>query len=283
MKSRRRLHQEGTPEMSLDLTPKQRIHIFFSNLLAKFGLDRRVTVEISKYEDYYVASIPGRKLAIPSAKRWRNYKRGWDYRTSRLLYQFGLGDVVHVGEGDVVIDIGANIGEFSVAVAELGAKVHAIEGDPLVFKCLTFNTATEKNLVRHNNVVWKEDTTLTFFSEPTEANSSVFQPMGDAPVKALNVTALRLDFIAENFGIGQVAFLKCDAEGAEPEVIEGGRELLSRTRAAAFDTGPERMGEETSNACEALLRELGFEVSHSMRKGRKITFGIRTAPELQRN
>lgn len=239
------------------------------------GLNKRVRVDLEENDGLYIASIPGRKIAIPSAKRWRNYKRGWDRRTARLTYQFGVGEVVQIAPGDLVIDVGANVGEFSSAIADLGAKVHAIEGDPLVFRCLEFNTMGNDRIVRHQNVVWKEDTTLTFYSEPTDANSSIFQPMGDAPVKELRVPAFRLDTLARDFSIGEVAFLKCDAEGAEPEVIEGGRDLLSRTKVVAFDTGAERLGAETSDACEALLRDLGFKVHHDRRPNRKITFGVR--------
>jgi len=261
--------------MTLDLTAKQRTHIFLSNLLASLGLNGRVRVNLSERDGYFIAAILGREIAIPSAKRWRNYKRGWERRMARLTYQFGVGEVVKITPGDVVLDVGANVGEFTSALSGMGATVHAIEGDPLVCRCLAFKTLADPRVVRHENVLWNEDTTVTFYSEPTDANSSVFQPMGDAPVKAMQVPAFRLDTLAERHNIGEVAFLKCDAEGAELEVIEGGRELLRRTRAVAFDTGAERMGEETSNACEALLKDLGFTVHHDRRPDRKITFGIR--------
>ncbi|MFN6925745.1 MAG: FkbM family methyltransferase [Tabrizicola sp.] len=259
-----------------DLSGKQFAQLVFSNLLGRLGLDNRVPVKLSRENGIYIAELPDRLVAIPSAKRWRNYKRGWDRRLLKLSSQFGLGDAVSIRTGDVVIDIGANVGEFCVAASNLGATVHAIEGDPLVFGCLEFNTKSLTTIIRHQNVVWREDTTLTFYSEPTEANSSVFLPMGDAPVRELKVEAVRLDTLAEQAGIDQVAFLKCDAEGAEPEVIEGGRELLARTRAVAFDTGPERLGAETSEECGRLLSELGFAVRHEMRARRKITFGLRS-------
>ena len=83
-----------------------------------------------------------------------------------------------------------------------------------------------------------------------------------------------MDRIAEDYGIDALAFLKCDAEGAEPEVLEGGRELLRRTVRIAIDTGPERRGERTSAACEALLRDAGFTV-RTRERGRIMTYGSR--------
>lgn len=261
-----------TPQLSI----RDRTNLFVSNLAGQLGLDKRVPIRLVEDDGLTLVRIPDREIAIPAARRWHRYKRGWEKRTARLLFQFGVGDVVRLSPGDTVIDIGANIGEFSLGVAALGMNVHAIEGDPLVFRCLSRNCRTASNVTCHQNVVWKEDTRLTFFSEPTDADSSVFKPDAGVASTALEVDARSLDSIALANGIDQVAFLKCDAEGAEPEVIEGGRALLARTRAVAFDTGAERMGEETSAECEVLLRELGFKVHHDRRPNRKITFGLRS-------
>jgi FkbM family methyltransferase len=261
--------------MTSELSFRDRTNLFVSNIAGRLHLDSRVPVALSEEDGLTLVRIPNREIAIPAARRWHRYKRGWDRRTARLLFQFGVGDVVNLHPGDTVIDIGANIGEFTLGVAALGVNVHAIEGDPHVFRCLMRNCMQSPNVNCHQNVVWKEDTRLTFYSEPTDADSSVFKPDAGVASTALEVDARSLDSIAFASGIDQVAFLKCDAEGAEPEVIEGGRDLLSRTRAVAFDTGAERMGEETSEESEALLRELGFKVHHDRRPNRKITFGIR--------
>lgn len=257
------------------LTLKDRTGLFWSNVAARLGLDRRVPITIEEQDGLTFATIPGRRIAIPAARRWHRYKRGWTPRADRLLYQFGVGEVVKLSAGDVVIDIGANIGEFTLGAADKGAVVHAIEGDPFVFRCLAFNTQNQPNVHAHECVVWKEDTRLTFYSEPTDADSSVFRPTTGVAPQAIEVNAVSLDSLAERADLSEIAFLKCDAEGAEPEVIQGGRRLLSRTRAVAFDTGAERMGEETSDACEELLRDLGFRVHHERRPNRKITFGLR--------
>jgi hypothetical protein len=69
---------------------------------------------------------------------------------------------------------------------------------------------------------------------------------------------LTLDGLAATLGIGEVAFVKADAEGAEPEVLTGATETLGRTRYIAIDCGPERKGERTFDACSAILAGLGF-------------------------
>ncbi|WP_343081312.1 FkbM family methyltransferase [Ostreiculturibacter nitratireducens] len=259
----------------LDLDFRRQLQFRLHNLAARFGIGDRKPVAVRLEGDSYIVTTEGREVIVPSAMRWKFYRRGWNKRLDRLRRQFGVGDPMTVEPGETVIDVGANVGEFSLAVAARGARVFAIEGDPKVFECLTRNIAGVKEITPEQALIWRTEETLTFYSVPHKADSSIFKPVSDEGVQAISLPATTLDRFAERHGIESVALLKCDAEGAEPEVIEGGRDLLSRTRQVAFDTGPERMGQETSADVERLLAELGFSVTHETRLGRKITFGRR--------
>lgn len=261
----------------LDLEFRRRAHLMVHNLGARLGVDDWKPVAVRPEGDGYVITTEGREVHVASALRWMMYRRGWAKRLERLSWQFGVGERVKVALGDTVIDIGANIGEFSLAQAARGARVFAIEGDPRVFACLSRNIAGTPGITAENALIWKTEEPLTFYSEPRKADSSIFKPISDETVQAITLPATTLDRLAERHGIDRVDLLKCDAEGAEPEVIEGGRALLARTRQVAFDTGAERMGQETSDDVERLLKDLGFTVSHEIRRRRKITFGIRAA------
>ncbi len=266
---------DGGEHVTSDLNLKQKIDLFGSNLVAKMGLNRRVPVRIYEEEALFIVSFEDREVALPTAQRWHRYKRGWKARGDRLLHQFGVSEVTDLSLGDTVIDIGANVGEFSISAADMGATVHAIEGDPLVFRCLSRNCATNERITPYRHVLWNDDTQVTFYSEPTDANSSVIEPTEGGKVTPITVNAVRLDTWAKQAGVENVQLIKCDAEGAEPEVIKGAEEVLRRTKFCAFDTGDERMGEETSDECEGLLSALGFRVFHDRRPNRKITFGVR--------
>ncbi len=129
-------------------------------------------------------------------------------------------------------------------------------------------------------LVWKAEEELTFSLAASLADSSVFG--ADRPENATGTIRRRattLDRIAEEHGIDGLAFLKCDAEGAEPEALEGGRDLLRRTARIAIDTGPERNGSRTSDACEALLRDAGF-TARTRERGRIVTYGTRDSGGL---
>ena len=145
----------------------------------------------------------------------------------------------------------------------------------MVFECLERNVAGVDSIHSLQEVLWREEGELTFYSQPQGANSSIFQPPTRYESTAFRVSATTLDRLAERLNLDGVDLLKCDAEGAEPEVIEGGMDLLGRTRQVAIDTGPERLGERTDETCAKLLERIGFRVIQSGVGRRKVTFGVR--------
>ncbi len=231
-------------------------------------------VRVSPEEPHVLIGTDKRAIRVASAERWLHYRWGWDRRVARLFRHFSVDDRISLGAGDTVIDIGANVGEFSLGAADRGAQVLAIEGDPAVFECLSRNVEGTTVKARHA-LVWKCSEELTFYSAPTKVDSSIFRPTGRQKITEIRLQAHALDDLAAH--LDRIDLIKCDAEGAEPEVLEGARQTLARTSQIALDTGPEREGKETGSDCEKILTSLGFTVTHSQ-KGRKITFGIRPAP-----
>ncbi|MDV4168265.1 FkbM family methyltransferase [Rhodovulum sp. FJ3] len=258
----------------LDLTAKQALHLRVHNFVARFGVDRLKRLSITPDRDGFVLHLDQRDVVVPSALLWRSYRRGWEARQDRLKREFGLAHQFPVSKGDTVIDIGANMGDFSIAAAMAGARVFSFDGDPDVVACLNRNTAEIDAITTDCAILWKEETELTFYSAPGRADSSVFlAPKG--ATKAFCAQATTLDALAEKHGIGAVKLLKMDAEGAEPEVLIGGKATLARTAAVAIDTGPERLGEETREDCVRILTEYGFEILPGYGERRKITMAKR--------
>ena len=213
-----------------------------------------------------------------SPTSWRRYKRGLASRLQSLDSQY-LFSALKPPPGPV-LDVGAHAGEFSLLALNEGRTVYAVEPDPDTLACLKRNLEGRDPLVVIDALVWNAEEELTFSLAASLADSSVFG--ADRP-KAWTGTIRRrattLDRIAENHGIDGLAFLKCDAEGAEPEVLEGGRELLRRKARIAVDTGPERNGKRTSGVCEGLLRDAGFSV-RTRDRGRIVTYGSRASGRL---
>ena len=240
---------------------------------AAFGYRRRVPLDLREVDGYYKFSTPEGSMYCPYPERWKFYRRGLAGRLRMLdlSYQFTALDP----PPGPVLDIGAYIGEFSLLALSRGRAVYSVEPDPDALACLRRNVAGRGAIAVIDAVIWNTEEELTFGLDAAHADSSVF--IADIHGKAsstLRRHATTLDRIAENHKIDSLAFLKIEAEGAEPEVLEGGRNLLQRTARVAVDTGPERRGRTTSAACETLLRDAGFTVRTSQ-YGRVVTYGTR--------
>ena len=241
---------------------------------------RRVPLQLRDVDGYcHIAAGDGSVFRV-SPVSWRQYKRGFAARLSLLDRQY-LFTALDPPPGPV-LDVGAHVGEFALLALNRGRAVYAVEPDPDALVCLRRNLAGQESITVIDALVWNAEEELTFSLAASKADSSIFG--ADTPEFAsgtIRRRATTLDRIAEDHGIDGLAFLKCDAEGAEPEVLEGGPELLRRTARIAIDTGPERQGERTSAAYEALLRDAGFTV-RTRERGRKLTYGTRGdgLPEL---
>ncbi|MEM1386759.1 MAG: FkbM family methyltransferase [Pseudomonadota bacterium] len=258
----------------LNLKTKDRLHLFLHNLISPLGVDGLRPVTVSPDGDGYRVETEGKAFHVPSALVWRQYRRGWAERQARLLREFGIGIAVDLGPSDTVLDVGANVGDFAVATAERCARVIAVDGDPAVVACLKRNIDAADNILALCHVLWKEAGPLTFHSAPSKSDSSIFQPPGEDST-ALVIDATTLDLLAETHGIDQLAVLKMDAEGAEPEVLEGGKALLARTRFVSIDTGPERLGETTTDTVAKMLAAQGFTVLPQNNQRRVVTMALR--------
>jgi hypothetical protein len=119
--------------------------------------------------------------------------------------------------------------------------------------------------------MWCENKDIEIYSAADTADSSAIKP--ESYDRVYVQRAVTLDSFTSLMGLGRIKLVKCDAEGAEPEVMRGARETFRRTEYVAFDCGPERQGQPTYRECAAILREYGFEVIEAKPRNRQILFG----------
>jgi FkbM family methyltransferase len=128
--------------------------------------------------------------------------------------------------GATFIDVGANVGYFTLLASTLGARVVAYEPTPSVFARLKENVALNgfDNADLVNAAVMDKTGTLTLHlsGDDFEANSL----FGNDP-QSVRVAAVSLDRDLADRKIGHVDVLKIDAEGAEPFVLDGATRLLA--------------------------------------------------------
>lgn len=223
----------------------------------------------------YLVRTQGEAITIVSPRRWKLYTNGVSARLADLARQYGVTEVLDEKSSGVVVDVGANIGEFSLYCHDRGWTVFAVEPDPVNFAALRKNV--DGTTVRPFQLaLWKCEEEMTFYSSVKGADSSLIRP--SIVDGAFTVRAVPLDRFAADQGIGEVHLLKADAEGAEPELLEGASETLARTRYVAIDCGPERMGRETAPEAVAFLAEKGFD-ARVLEGDRRIVFARNRAME----
>ena len=199
------------------------------------------------------------ELMLPTPRRVIRYRGGIAWRIARLAGRYGCPELYEPKAGHVVVDVGSNVGEFSLYAVSKGAHVYAFEPDPTVFACLSHNLQHFPNAHVIQLALWNERTTLRFFRAADKADSSFFEP--DSHVQGvIELEAWRLDDVAEIAALDRIDFLKIDGEGAEPEILQGAEKTLQRTGRIAIDVGPERQGESTRDAVVEILEASGFTI-----------------------
>ena len=206
---------------------------------AAMGFKRRVPLRLQDVDGCCRISMPDGSVYRVSPTSWRAYRRGLASRMDVLdrVYSFTVLDL----PPGPVLDVGANCGEFALLALNRSWTVFAVEPDPDALLALRRNLAGRESVTVIDALVWNAEEELKFTFAASTGDSSVFgSDTCESTTGTIRRCATTLDRIAEEYEIDALAFLKCDAEGAEPEVLEGGRSLLRRTANIAVDTGPER-------------------------------------------
>lgn len=182
---------------------------------------------------------------------------------------FGLHDPSHedflglVEPGNVVIDVGANIGLTALRAAGRcgpAGRVIALEPDPLTFAKLT--AALERNpLLRveaHQVAVGETTGTLLLeVRDPHNLGMNRISKQGTVPVEVTTI-----DRLVEQLELSRVDVIKVDTEGFEPNVLRGAAATIARHRPRLFlelDDGNLRDQGGSSASLLAQLDALGYD------------------------
>jgi FkbM family methyltransferase len=135
----------------------------------------------------------------------------------------------------VVLDIGANIGAFSLAFAALcpAGTVHAFEPGGLSHGYLARNVAANGPVdVRPHRLALSDRTgELTFHCDAADPGAAHLAAAGEG---GETVPVTTLDAWAAGAGLPRVDLVKLDVEGNETAVLRGAREILARHRPAVL-------------------------------------------------
>ncbi|MEK3901866.1 MULTISPECIES: FkbM family methyltransferase [unclassified Paenibacillus] len=132
----------------------------------------------------------------------------------------------------VILDIGANCGYYSLHLARHYplSKVYAFEPIPATFENLQKNLDLNhvSNVTAYNiGLSDKSGTLPVYFYKQGSGNSSLQNLSGGEEVMQVDCEFRTLDSYIEQIP-EQIDFIKCDVEGAELLVLEGGLDMISK-------------------------------------------------------
>ncbi|WP_428674951.1 FkbM family methyltransferase [Roseibium sp.] len=189
------------------------------------GLRRRIRALVSRFfKGPYDLEADGLKFRIYPGENYDDRKilakgRLPEREEHRLLEP-------HLGEGKVFVDVGANIGSYSIFAAGLGADVLAVEANPHTADKLAFNVRAngldDVKIVK--SAVGPREDTMPLWLEPSNCGfATLVQDLttgewaGDWSPTYVKVRPLTA--IAEEAGLNRIDVLKVDVEGFEDRVV----------------------------------------------------------------
>ena len=145
-----------------------------------------------------------------------------------------------VRAGDVAFDIGANIGLHSILLSHLigpEGRLHAFEPNSELVPALKRTLSGLGNATLHTIALSDKDDESTLFVPPDDSMASLKDWTadnalgGEGEPRLVTCQQRRMDDLVEEGVLPQPDFIKCDVEGAELLVFQGGRKTLERTDA----------------------------------------------------
>jgi FkbM family methyltransferase len=233
----------------------------------------------SKYLELY-----SKMLRVPVRRRVRTFwgdemEVVFPERVSMKIYRYGFFEreltqfvLAKVKPGMVFFDVGAHFGYYSLLASTLvGAQgaVHSFEPTPSTYGMLLSNTSAKKNVTINNLAMWSNSTTirlrdygLAFSAFNSVEESRVQDNMrDDASFAHCEVHATSVDEYAAKNGVVP-NFIKLDAEGAEPQIIQGMSETLRSARPLITLEVGDAPGDRVSKSRELLetILSLGYRL-----------------------
>lgn len=269
-------------------------------LLAKLflgkGIDKKFPFLVSLYKKVYSfmakngqvqVNIPlGSKLLVSGKDAglglFLRTKGGFEPIQTKLFLEA-------INEKDVVLDLGANIGYYSVLASKLvgeKGKVFAFEPDPqnlfLLKKNVAFNQAGNVQIVEA--AVGKTEGEKELSQDLANPGESSLANLGSG--QKIKVKMTTLDNFLKQELIEKASVVKVDVEGAEIDALEGGKEFFKNGKKITLfiECNSEALARFGYMPMDLIrkLKSLGFEIKTIINEFEKkaYPFGFR---ELEEN
>jgi FkbM family methyltransferase len=174
-------------------------------------------------------------------------------------YEYGVqqcfGELIK--SGDIVFDIGANVGFYTLLASVLvGPTGKVFSFEPVRRNIVYLRKHLQLNSIRNVSVVEcaiSDRSGTALFDEGPSSSMGCLSAMG-----SLSVATATLDELFSSAEISAPNYIKIDVEGAEAQVLAGAKRLLEDFHPTLFLS---THGIEPHTQCCRFLNDLGYEVS----------------------
>lgn len=167
-----------------------------------------------------------------------------------------------LGPGSAFVDIGANVGIYSLLAAKAGARTLSIEPQPVVFARLSFNIAASGMGERMRAVqcaVADREGEMDIVIDERNLGHSGADTEGS---RRITVACRPLLALMDDAGIARADIMKIDVEGAEDIILKSFLDAAPDDRLPAaiiLENAPSRWGED----CIAMCSARGYRVAET--------------------
>ncbi len=237
------------------------IYIKYLMLLSGFNLRSYKKFQSKFSSNFFIYSVlfQHSKFFFTSPIRINRILKGFNHAGARLEKRYFINQLIGSEKPKTFIDIGANIGELSYYMYEKfnnQIKILAFEPDPIATECFE-NNLTGKNVFLYKLALSDRSSEQIFYLEPQSADSSLHKPTFFS-VKH-KVETITLDLVLQGADLEKPVLLKMDAEGHEPEVLLGAKNVFNQVDFVSIDCGAERSGKTTSSEVSNILSKYDFK------------------------
>lgn len=226
--------------------------IFFYNF--KFFIKKRaIRFSKDKYSDLYIANENNDTHYFPVLERgYTLYSKGLKSRGENLAKSYFINEIDFKLD-DIVIDCGANNADLYLFLKN---KIHSenyitFEPGKKEYQAINRNAPNSENFQKGLS---NQSGTSVFYMDSDNADSSIIEPENFK--SKISIETITLEEFLQEKKVEKIKLFKLEAEGFEPEILQGANKTIHRFEYIAIDGGNERGKEKKetlSYACNYLI------------------------------
>ncbi|PIS35543.1 MAG: hypothetical protein COT36_01830 [Parcubacteria group bacterium CG08_land_8_20_14_0_20_38_56] len=260
----------------------------FYNLFIKTGIHRKIKIMVPVYDFLFqhlwphqdVIEIQGSKMYINVREKDPEMRKTFQSYALNRIHEESTTNLFQktIKKGDIVVDLGANIGYFTLLAARLvgkGGRVYAFEPEPRNYSYLLKNIQLNSysNITAIQKAVSDRDGKARLYMCPYDTgHHTINQQEGiedyrhgrTGRVSAVDVESVILDRFMEGREDG-IDVIKMDVEGAEALALSGMDRILKENKdikmfVEFFPLFIKKMGSSPEEFISKLLEDYGFSI-----------------------